>query len=63
MTRNTEQIEITVEILRESERAIFVTDGDVKEWLPKSQLEYEGDVGQTVVVSMPEWLATDKGLI
>jgi hypothetical protein len=55
--------EITVEIIRESDRAILVSDGDVQEWLPKSQCEYEGEVGQTVVVSMPEWLATDKGLI
>jgi hypothetical protein len=58
-----ETTEITVEILRESERAIQVTDGDVTEWLPKSQLEYEGEAGQTVVVTMPEWLAKDKGLI
>ncbi len=63
MSRNTEQIEITVEILRESDRAILVSDGDVQEWLPKSQIEYEGEVGQTVVVTIPTWLAQDKNLI
>lgn len=63
MSRDNNKIEITVEILRESERAIYVTDGDVKEWLPKSQIEYEGEVGQTVVVTMKEWIAEDKGLI
>ena len=58
-----ETTEITLEILRESARAIQVTDGDVTEWLPKSQLEYEGEVGQTVMVTIPEWLARERNLI
>lgn len=63
MSRSNEEVDVCVEILRESDRAILVSDGDVEEWLPKSQLEYEGEVGQTVVVTMPEWLAQEKGLI
>lgn len=59
----TNPTEINLEILRESDRAILVSDGDVQEWLPKSQLEYDGEVGQTVVVTMPEWLAKEKNLI
>ena len=36
MNRNNDPVEICVEVLRESERAIQITDGDVTEWLPKS---------------------------
>ena len=33
-------------------------------WLPKSQIEVEKDSdGKTCTVTMPEWLAMDKGLI
>ena len=34
-------------------------------WLPKSQIEIDGEEkhGKTVEVSLPEWLATEKGLI
>lgn len=59
----TNQTEITVEILRESERAILVSDGDAQEWLPKSQIEYEGEVGQTITITIPEWIAKEKNLI
>ena len=55
--------EITVEILRESERAIFVTDGTVEEWLPKSQIEYDDTGSNVVVITLPEWLAQEKNLI
>jgi hypothetical protein len=32
-------------------------------WLPKSQVEFEHGKAGTVVVTIPEWLAKDKGLI
>lgn len=35
-------------------------------WLPISQVTVEPEeysIGQAVVVTMPEWLATDRGLI
>lgn len=64
MSRSNEEVDVCVEILRESERAIQVTDGDVTEWIPKSQLvDYKGKPGQTTTITMPEWLAKDKNLI
>ena len=40
-------------------------DGDRSKavWLPKSQVEVEFAARDSVIVTMPEWLAHDKGLI
>lgn len=59
-------IDITVQLLRETEAAILVADADPEDatWLPKSQVEIEpADNGSLHVVTLPEWLALDKGLI
>ena len=62
-------IEVACKIVRSTDKAVGVSDGtmdmdlgDRKEkifWLPKSQIEinYDG------TITMPEWLATEKGLI
>lgn len=58
--------EFPLEFVRETERAICVTDGDSQFWLPKSQLESEWDgaeVGEIVEVAIPEWLAIEKEMI
>lgn len=50
----------------ETERAIAVSENgiaDAKFFLPKSQIEFEQRDDGSVVVSMPEWLAKEKGLI
>jgi hypothetical protein len=56
-------IEIDGTTIRETEAAILFNDGELEEWLPKSQLEDWPDVGGTGAVVMPEWLAKDKGFI
>lgn len=58
-----DEIDICVEFLKESDRAIKVSDGCVEEWLPKPQIEYDGEEGDTITVTMPNWLALEKGLI
>lgn len=58
-----DEIDICVEFLKDSGRAIKVSDGYVEEWLPKSQIEYDGEEGDTITVTMPNWLALEKGLI
>lgn len=54
----------------DAKAAIFVSDdGDKRHavWLPKSQIEYEirerNGGAALVEVTLPEWLALDKGLI
>jgi len=57
-------IDITVARRHETTGAIQVHDGDKLVWLPKSQIEVEetGD-GKTVIVTLPQWLAEEKGLV
>lgn len=57
--------EITVILVRETERAILVTDGDLSDavWLPKSQVEVEEARDGLVDITLPEWLAIERGLV
>lgn len=51
----------------ETDKAILVSETGEKSdavWLPKSQVEIENDGHKNfITVTMPEWLAKDKGLI
>ena len=63
MTRRTsgqsDLTDIAAELRHETDKAWLIFDGDKEVWLPKSQVENNGDGTFT----MPEWLAHDKGLI
>jgi hypothetical protein len=58
-------IDIAVTIRHQTDAAILVSDGSIRDekevmvWLPKSQVEINDD--QTI--TLPEWLALEKGLI
>lgn len=52
-------IDIAATVRGESEKAWRLYDGSVTEWVPKSQVEDNGDG----TFAMPEWLAKDKGFI
>lgn len=61
-------IELTLHLDRPEAFAICVSaDGEKANsmWLPRSQIEYPQDAceGEVITVTMPEWLATEKGLI
>jgi len=61
-------IEIAVEVKRETTAAYLVNDGRVDVWIPKSQIsdytEERGLFGPKITsIFVPEWLAKDKGLI
>lgn len=51
-------VDIAVEVRAETDRAWRIHDGFRTEWVPKSQCELEGNV-----LTMPEWLAKEKGFI
>jgi hypothetical protein len=59
ITGKSDLIEIAAELRHTTSLAFLVFDGDQQVWLPKSQVEDNGDGTFT----MPEWLARDKGLI
>jgi len=51
------------DIVQETEDAILLQVNGADYWLPKSQIEYEGQRDDTEVkVTLPDWLAEDKGL-
>jgi hypothetical protein len=55
-------IDIAVELRHETEKAYLVNTGEGEMWLPKSQVEYYKE-RTTEIVTMPYWLAKEKGLI
>lgn len=74
MTKTLTDVSVQVRQLRD--KAIAVADGTMTEregkeveqwfWVPLSQIEVDPSeyaVGDTVTVTLPEWLATDKGLV
>lgn len=56
---NAQLIDIAAEIKHETDKAWLLDDGTRKAWVPKSQVEDNGDGTFT----MPEWLAQDKEFI
>ena len=61
-----ERVEIDVEFVDSTESAILVEDADDKKiWLPLSQVEIleEALSGEGLKLSIPEWLAIEKGLV
>lgn len=51
-------------IVNQTTRAVLVKDeeGATPVWLPLSQIELEHEGGHRCVATIPDWLATDKGL-
>lgn len=59
-------VDIAVQLHHQTERAILVSDDGDREkavWIPLSQCEVERKRDGTVIVTMPEWLAIEKGLV
>lgn len=59
-------IDVTLQLHHETPKAILVSeDGDKAKavWLPLSQVEVEPKGNGIVEVTMPNWLAMEKGLI
>ena len=55
-------VDIAVELRHETAKAYLVNTGEGEIWLPKSQCEYYKE-RTTEIVTMPYWLAREKGLI
>ena len=58
---------ISCEIRRKTDKAVLIHDGIREAWIPKSQIEdhdqADTEIGETVELLLPEWLAKEKGLI
>jgi len=59
-------VDVACHIHHTTERAVLVSDdGDVERacWLPLSQVEIEMKRPPIAEITMPEWLAKERGLI
>lgn len=59
-------IDGAVVVHAETQKAVLVSDDGEREgavWLPKSQIEIEKSRAGATVLTLPEWLAKDKGFI
>jgi len=68
MPRHNELIDLTMIVHRETDKAILASDsGDPDDavWLAKSQIEIVQETTHTSVrtITLPEWIAVEKGLI
>lgn len=66
MKQESNPADIDVEILRETNMAIFVSNGDMEAWIPKSQIidsDENFEIGTSITITIPEWLAIEKELI
>ena len=59
MGQSEKLIDVAAVVRGETEKAWRLHDGARTEWVPKSQVEDNGDG----TYAMPEWLARDKGFI
>ncbi|MGS5046038.1 MULTISPECIES: hypothetical protein [unclassified Mameliella] len=59
-----EVVDIEVILVAETPAAILVKEDEEADeiWLPKSQIEIDGEIGETGAVTLPEWLAIERGL-
>ncbi|WP_375590179.1 hypothetical protein ABWH89_04940 [Hoeflea alexandrii] len=62
--RKSDLVDIQVEVIHTTDRAVLVDNGDRRVWLPLAQVEV-GPIGlrRGATVTMPEWLAIEKGLV
>jgi hypothetical protein len=68
VTGASDLVDLTLTVRADRPKSVAVTDdtkvGAKWVWLPKSQIEIVGlAAGNTVQITMPEWLAKDKGLL
>lgn len=58
------EIEISGVIQRQTGQAVLFSDGIIEEWLPKSLIvEMEPLENGLVEITIPEWLAIEKGFV
>ncbi len=66
MAGNSDLVDITMQVHARTAKAIRVSDdGDEAKaiWLPLSQVEVEEKRDGMIIVTMPEWLAIQRGLV
>jgi hypothetical protein len=63
-----EYIELDLEVLHMTADAMYVSDGDMQDWIPRSQVKDGADlgfdiIGETQTFEIAEWVAKQAGFI
>ncbi len=58
-----EPVEVFCLVEAKTDMAILVSDGTVQAWVPLSQVREMEERDGGVVITIPEWLAIDKGFV
>lgn len=58
-------VEVDVQVMHRRAESVLVDDGDTEVWLPLSKIEIDDDAtdGDHTTISVPEWLAEERGLV
>ncbi len=57
-------IEVAVHVKHKTDKAYLVTDGVTECWIPRAMIDDEcEEKGEVTSIFIPEWLATEKGLV
>lgn len=61
------EVELELTLINENANgsAFLFSDGDIEAWVPRSLVSSmeEGDSDEEFMVTMPEWLAIEKGFV
>ncbi len=63
--RKAQPFEVYVRVVKDRLKAMLVSDGTIEVWLPKSQIKVltRFNSQRETTISMPEWLAKEKGFL
>ena len=62
-TSSVHQVEIPCKVLHETTLALYINDGKISAWVPRSQITDEcEEQGKITSIFLPDWLAVAKGL-
>ena len=61
--RKSDLIDLTITVKHRTDGAVLIFDGDIETWIPLSQCELSSNLDGTHELTLPEWLAQEKGLI
>lgn len=65
---NNDPTTVEVSFIRVTSAAVLVECDELELWLPRQHVEYDGlldhcEKGELIEITVPEWLAYDRGLI
>lgn len=63
MPDDLDMVDLDLEVVRESDDGVLVSDGDTEVWLPKREIIYDDTTHDAQTMQVPQWLAEDRGLV